>query len=213
MDLRAALQVAVMVLAGLGGGGVIVILCASWLGKVWANRILEADRLKYGQELERLRGNLEAQCRVLQGELDKAIHVHRVQFETEFRALSDIWAKLSVLRSAMGELRPTMDIVDPDEEPQERLRRHFRMFQEAFSDFVRAVDDQSPFYAEEIFQELSAALQIARRELMSISIEDPEQEGVNWYKEGAANFEALVQSSSRVSALIRKRLESLQVHS
>lgn len=211
MDLQAVFQVAATILLGLGSAGFIIIACASWLGKVWDSRILEADRLRYGQELERLRSDLEAQRRVLQGELDRAIHVHRVHFEMEFRALSDIWAKLSVLRSAMGELRPTMDIVDADEDPVERFTRRLTAFTRAFNDFVRAVDDQSPFYPEEIFQELSTALQIGRRELISVSIEKPEQ-NMNWYKEGRANCEALVQSTNTVSGLIRTRLESLQVH-
>lgn len=210
MNLRSLLEVAATILAGLGGAGIIVLACASWLGKVWANRILEVDRLKYGRELERLRNDHEAACRVLQGTLDKAIHVHQVQFETEFRVLSDIWAKLSALRTAMGELRPTMDVVDPDEGPKERFIRRHRKFGEAFNAFIRAVDDQSPFYSEEIFQELSAALQIARRESISVSIEKPEQNS-DWYKEGAANSQALVQSAHRVSSLIRKRLEDLQV--
>ena len=212
MDPRAVLEVAATILLGLGGAGFIIIACASWLGKVWANRILEADRLKYGKELELLRGNVEAQCRVLQGELDKAIHVHRVHFETEFRALSDIWAKLSAVRAAMGELRPVMDIFDADEDPAERFTRRLTAFTMAYNNFLRAVDDQSPFYPEVIFQELSTALQIARRELLSVSIEKPEQ-NPDWYKEGRANFEALVGSTNVVSALIRKRLESLQVHS
>src|SRR5207245_10019928 len=121
MDLRALIEVAATILAALGCAGVIIIACASWLGKVWASRILEADRLKYGRELERLRSDLEASRRVLQGELDKTIHVHRVQFETEFRVLSDIWAKLSVLRPKMGGLRPTTDISDPHEAANHRF--------------------------------------------------------------------------------------------
>ena|SRR5713226_7087242 len=191
MDLRALIEVAATILAALGGAGVIIIACSSWLGKVWASRILEADRLRYGQELERLRSDLEASRRVLQGELDKTIHVHRVQFETEFRVLSDIWAKLSVLRSAMGGLRPMMYIIDPDEDPHARFLRRLKSFDEAFRAFLRAVDDQSPFYPEEIFQELSAAIQITRRESISVSVEKPEH-NTDWYKEGATNFDALV---------------------
>jgi hypothetical protein len=211
MDLKALVEVAATIIVGLGGAGAIVIACASWLGKVWASRILEADRLKYGRELERFRSELEASHRVLQGELDKTIHIHRVQFETEFRVLSDIWAKLSVLRSAMGGIRPIMDIRDPDEDPDARLLRRFKSFDEAFSAFLRAVDDESPFYPEEIFKEFSVALQIARRESTSVSVERPERTA-DWYKEGAANFNALVQSADRVSALIRKRLEDLRIH-
>ena len=104
-----------------------------------------------------------------------------------------------------------MDVFDPEEDPKERFKRRLRRFEEAFNAFVRAVDDQSPFYPEEIFQELSAALQITRRESISVSVDKPEQ-NMAWFKEGAANYEALVQSATKVSSLIRKRLQDLRVH-
>jgi hypothetical protein len=54
---------------------------------VWANRILEQDRRRYAEEIERVKNELERTSKRLQAELDKAVHVHRVQFETEFKAL------------------------------------------------------------------------------------------------------------------------------
>jgi len=195
--------------ASLGGAALIIVSCASWLGKVWANRILESDRRKYSEEMERVRSELETSRRMLQAELDKTIHVHRVQFETEFRVLADIWAKLAILRSAMGALRPAMDVVAPDEDPDDRLNRRFATFERALHDFMRAVDDQSPFYPEDIFKELSVALQIAQRESISVSLGKPEKAS-DWYKEGAENFNALRKSAETVSMLIRQRFESLR---
>lgn len=114
MDVSSAFQVALAVLASLGGGGLLVFVLSSWLGKVWANRVLESDRRRYSEELERVHG-----------ELEKAVHVHRVQFETEFGALSEIWAKLSAVRATMGEVRPMTDIRDPDEDPDARFHVGF----------------------------------------------------------------------------------------
>jgi len=209
MTLTEVLQVAAAILFSVGGAGVIVMALASWLGKVWANRILESDRRKYTEELERVRSELETSRRMLQAELDKAIHVHRVQFETEFRALADIWAKLAVLRGAMGGLRPSMDIRDPDEDPKERFKNRYPPFARALDDFRRAVDDQSPFYAEAIFKELSQAVIVANREQISVSLSEPERTA-QWYKDGAENFQALKKSADAVSTLIRQRLESLR---
>ena len=156
MPVATVIEIAGAILFSLGGASAIVIGAASWLGKVWANRILESDRKRYGEELERVRSDLETSRRLLQAELDKAIHVHRVQFETEFRVLADIWAKLAVLRSAMRALRPMADIVDPDEDPDARLQRRAGAFEAALHDFMRAVDDQSPFYPADIFCDIQA---------------------------------------------------------
>jgi len=209
MSLSSVIEIAAAILASLGGAGLIIVSCASWLGKVWANRILESDRRKYSEELERVRSELEASRRMLQAELDQVILVHRVQFETEFRVLADIWAKLAVLRSAMGALRPTMDVVSPDEDPDDRLNRRFATFERALHDFMRAVDDQSPFYPEDIFKELSVALQSAQHESVSVSLGKPEKT-TDWYKEGAENFRVFRKSAETVSMLIRQRLESLR---
>lgn len=201
MDVTGRIEVAATILVSLGGARLIVLSFASWLGKVWANRILELDRLKYSAELERLRG-----------ELSKTLHVHRQQFETEFRVLCDIWAKLSNLRSAIAGLRPTTDIISPDESSEDRLNRRLTRFNEAFDAFVRVVDDQSPFYPEDIFQELSVTLQSARRESISVSLGRLERT-TDWSKKGAANFEAFRKSADKVSPLIRNRFTNLQIRS
>jgi hypothetical protein len=43
------------ILASVGGAAAIIFAMSSWLGKVWANRILEKDKLAYSSELERLK--------------------------------------------------------------------------------------------------------------------------------------------------------------
>ena len=91
MDWGNALSNALAVIVSLGGGGLLVLGMSTWLGKVWANRILESDRLRFNQELERLRG-----------ELEKTTHVHRIQFEAEFKLLSDIWEKVAAVRRTIG---------------------------------------------------------------------------------------------------------------
>jgi len=40
MDIKAVYDVAFAIIISLGGGGIIVFALSSWLGKVWANRIL-----------------------------------------------------------------------------------------------------------------------------------------------------------------------------
>jgi hypothetical protein len=39
------------IFASVGGAAAIIFGLSSWLGKVWANRILEADKVRYQSEL------------------------------------------------------------------------------------------------------------------------------------------------------------------
>ena len=61
------------VIAALGGGGFIVAGLSSWLGKVWANRLMAEEKAKYEKELERLAKQLE-----------RKNYVSKVRFDAEF---------------------------------------------------------------------------------------------------------------------------------
>ena len=184
-------------IASLGGGGLLVFELSSLLGKVWANRILESDRRRFNEELERLRG-----------ELQKTIHAHRIQFETEFKVLSEIWEKVAAVRQTMGGVRPTMDIVNPDEDRTTRLKRHFTLFKEVFSELVQTIDAHSPFYPENIYVELSAAIRIARREESDVLLTKPDEPG--WHTRGRTNFQEFLVRVEIISGLIRSRLAALR---
>jgi len=83
MTLADVWAVAGAVITSLGGGALLMFALSSWLGKVWAKRILESDRAKYATDIERVKSDLERSTRQLQGEIEKTLFVHRLQFETE----------------------------------------------------------------------------------------------------------------------------------
>jgi hypothetical protein len=87
MDVADVWKVAVAILTALGGGAGIVFASSNWLGRVWADRLLEREKAKHLSDIERLKSELERVTRTAQAELDKRIVVHRAHFEAEFRAL------------------------------------------------------------------------------------------------------------------------------
>lgn len=90
-----------------------------------------------------------------------------------------------------------------------RLKRRFKAFRQAFGELVRAADDRSPFYTEAIYQELSAVIQVARREEMGVLLHTPEEP--NWYEDGRRNSTEFVERAETISRLIRERLASLRL--
>lgn len=56
------------VIAPLGGAAVLILALSSWLGRVWASRILEHDRNRYAAEIEQLRTTLQLEA---QREIEK----------------------------------------------------------------------------------------------------------------------------------------------
>lgn len=53
--------VVLQIIASLGGGGLIVAGLSSWLGKLWADRLMARERADHEAQLARLRANLEHQ--------------------------------------------------------------------------------------------------------------------------------------------------------
>jgi len=52
-------QIAFILLSSVGGAAIIIAVLSSWLGKVWANRILESDKARYTKELDKIRHQFE----------------------------------------------------------------------------------------------------------------------------------------------------------
>ncbi len=90
-------QISAAVLASVGGAAAIIMGLSSWLGKVWANRILEKDKLKYTTELERIKTKL-------QNESQKQNLIFSLYFEGQFKLYNDLWISLSDLQSGVDEL-------------------------------------------------------------------------------------------------------------
>ena len=90
-------MVASAILGSVGGASLIIIGLSSWLGKVWANRILEKDKLKYTSELEKIKAQL-------QSESQKQHLMFSMYFEGQFKLYNDLWVSLSELQSGVEAL-------------------------------------------------------------------------------------------------------------
>ena len=51
-------EIAASVLVSLGGGGTIVLGLSNWLGRVWAERLMEKEKARYEKELENFKAEL-----------------------------------------------------------------------------------------------------------------------------------------------------------
>jgi hypothetical protein len=66
------LSVAAAVVAALGGGAAIVFALSSWLGKVWANHLMEADKARHARDLKALEADLSRDLKALEADLSRA---------------------------------------------------------------------------------------------------------------------------------------------
>jgi hypothetical protein len=89
MELKEALELSGVILGSLGGGAAIIFGFSSWLGKVWANRLMEKEKAEYAQALESLRSRLTQDTESYKIKLKKSEFLFQKEFEaaSEFVAL------------------------------------------------------------------------------------------------------------------------------
>jgi len=126
------------------GGGVtataIIISLSSWLGKVWANRILEQDKTKYKIQVDTLLQDLRTRE-------SKELFVHQLQFEKEFEIYKELWVTVLELDKAIN---PLIDGISFSNISKEEAHSEIR---KAFKKLNEMVFINRPFYSPEIFEE------------------------------------------------------------
>jgi hypothetical protein len=95
MTFEDIIKIAATALLSLGGGGAIIFAFSSWLGKVWAERIMAQERAKFERELTELRAKLEKANSESVEKLKTDLEIFR---DTHLRGLSD---KLEAYRHAI----------------------------------------------------------------------------------------------------------------
>src|SRR5690606_1781753 len=206
-------SIAAAILVALGGGGAIVLLLSNWLGRVWADRLMQRERARHDSELERLRADLrqrsDAELERLRTNLGKTVHVHRLQFETEFTAYRDIWKELVEAKAMVLALRRMLDSYDPAENEQQRMQRRLAEFGSRYNAFAKAIEQYRPFYAQVVWDELFKLSVSMRHE--AIDYQYKERDHSKYWREAKANSEKIVNEIDLVCEAIRGRLASLAV--
>ena len=99
-------SVAAAVIVSLGGGGLIVLGLSSWLGKVWAGRMMELERAKHAEELERLRAELQHES---VKSIESLKHEAEIYREKHLRGHGDKIAIYRLAVDGISELLANMD--------------------------------------------------------------------------------------------------------
>jgi hypothetical protein len=81
MTVRDALSIAAAVIASLGGGAVIVFALSNWLGKVWANRLMEADKARFARDLKAMESGLAQTAEDRRRKLEGLLRYYQRQIE------------------------------------------------------------------------------------------------------------------------------------
>ena len=101
MTLEETIKIATAVLLSLGSGGAIVFALSSWLGKIWAERIMAKERASHESELAALRARLEKENQQSLANLKTDLEIYR---DTHLKGLSDKMASYRVVVDVLADI-------------------------------------------------------------------------------------------------------------
>lgn len=145
-------ELAGAIITSIGGSAVIMLGLSSWLGKVWANRILEDEKKKHVLEIEDFKSKLSRDIAIANSIIDKSMHVTKLQYDKEFSIYLEIWEKLADCVVSTKELYPTYENRPVDEEELENYNKEkYSRFVSDYNEFSNIITKYSPFYEENLY--------------------------------------------------------------
>ena len=97
-------KIAVSIFVSIGGGATLLFGLSSWLGKIWAERILSSDRDRYNRQLEILKRDLSSDVEKLKSQLALKLEISKRFSEKQFYLYNDLWSSLCDLMIAGNNL-------------------------------------------------------------------------------------------------------------
>ena len=141
-------QTVIGVLSSVGIGGAIVAGLSSWLGKVWADRLMVKETAKFREDLE---------C--LTKQLERKNYVSKVRFDAEFAIYRELSNALVVVVQDSSVLFPMGGLQYVPANEQEKRQMYKECYEKAYKsyfDFSNCLASNSAFIAEDIYRDFES---------------------------------------------------------
>lgn len=73
-----------------GGAGVIILGLSSWIGKIWADKLMQSLKKQNQKEIEEYKLKLAEQLEILKAKNDKLNYMTKTQFDAEFKMYKEL---------------------------------------------------------------------------------------------------------------------------
>ncbi len=103
-------KIVALALLSVGSAGAIIFFLSSWLGKIWANRILEQDKAKYNREIEGLKNEFNRELEYYKGQIELSKQALSRYSKHQFNLYRELWTSLSELKISADTLWNKVDI-------------------------------------------------------------------------------------------------------
>ncbi len=113
-------QTAMAILGSIGGAGVIIIGVSSWLGKLWAERLMRKNEFEYLRSLELIKQDFERKNYIHQTRFLKEFEIYGALTESCYNMISDSY---SLFPNHLSEIA---DLKSPDDSKKKIVSDKFK---------------------------------------------------------------------------------------
>lgn len=144
--------------AAVGGAGVIIIGCSSWISKIWAEKFLLNEKETMQKDIEKYKSKLNEQLEILKSENDKINYITKTQFDAEFKIyqeLSESCFKMFYCESQLfNELDRyyVNDPINPENEIKKQQKERCINAKNAVVKFQNTLYKYAAFITEEMYE-------------------------------------------------------------
>lgn len=140
---------------------------------------------------------------------DRAVLVHKIQFEEEFQVYKDLWPELIKLRNITHQLRPMVEFKKASKTDDEIRIEKGNEFNATFKYCVVIFEENKPFYPEDIFNEVESIIKISKREAIEWQHMPPRES--KYYRNAEKNMDEIIAKIDNVCLQIRDRIGLLRI--
>ncbi|MCZ6691811.1 MAG: hypothetical protein O7H41_19670 [Planctomycetota bacterium] len=142
------------ILGSIGVASAVLFGLSSWLGKVWANRILQRQKERGDLTLEQFKRDGAAVIESLRKEHTKEAYVHKLQFEKEFEIYVSLWRTIWKVARLGQILNPQIRKDLPPKVWKKSPKELFHEMMMAGAELTSEIDSNRPFLHETVYAEV-----------------------------------------------------------
>lgn len=145
------------IIGSVGVGGSIVAGLSSWLGRVWADRLMAKETAKFREDLEHLTKQLE-----------RKNYVSKVRFDAEFAIYQELSKAFFDLIIAQNNLFTFYKLDSLPSDPSEKIevyKKRYETARTAYNSTMDILHKNTPFIKKEIFDKFDNILYGVKQQL------------------------------------------------
>ncbi len=202
MPFDEVLKVGLVVLGSLGGGAAIVAGFSGFLGRLWADRLAERQRLASEAELTNMRGRLDDALARLNAALEHRTFLLQRLATIELEGLTRCWKFAKRAHILVNGIRP-----DDAGTDAEALKKRLDELSDTHNELLSACGEFDPFLEDPIRDLLEEVRRIVALELSQAS---RDHFSPRWWDQGLTNRVACEQRVTELRGAVRQRIAALR---